>query len=127
MKSSAFSLQRSLRLRGHAAAMRRHGTLSERALWQLLRDGQRGAWFRRQVVLDGCIVDFFAPSARLVVEVDGGYHGTPVQQRRDARRARRLERLGLRVLRLPADVVLTNSGGAVRAIRAARSMTALLP
>lgn len=43
----------------------------ERLLWQALRASQLGVRFYRQVVLQGFIVDFFAPSARLVVEVDG--------------------------------------------------------
>jgi very-short-patch-repair endonuclease len=37
--------------------------------------GQLGVSFRRQVPLGNrFIVDFLAPVARLVVEVDGGYH-----------------------------------------------------
>lgn len=80
--SSSQSLQRSLRLRGHAAAMREPGNRAEELLWQRLRGGQLGVWFCRQVVLLGsCIVDFCCASARLVVEVDGGYHGEPASRR----------------------------------------------
>jgi len=46
----------------------------ERVLWQALRSSQLGAPFRRQVVMCGFIVDFFAPTARLVVEGDGVHH-----------------------------------------------------
>ena len=119
--SRSQALYHSLKLRGHAAAMREAGTSSERALWLLLREGRQGVWFRRQAVLQGCIVDFFAPSAKPVVEVDGGYHATPAQQRRDARRARRLERLGLKVLRLRAELVLCEPEEAVRRVKAALS------
>jgi very-short-patch-repair endonuclease len=59
-------------------------TESEAKLWQALRG-------RRQVVLlDRYIVDFYAPAARLVVEVDGGYH--TLRRRADARRDRNLLR-----------------------------------
>lgn len=107
MKSSrSQALYHSLKLRGHAAAMR-PGTPSERALWQLLRAGQLGVYFRRQVPLLGsCIVDFCAPGAGLVVEVDGRYHAEPARQRADARRDRRLNKAGFRVLRLTAELVL---------------------
>ena len=107
MKSSRSNdLHHSLKLRGHAAAMR-PGTPSERALWQLLRNAQLGVHFRRQVPLLGtCIVDFFAPGAKLVVEVDGRYHNTPARRRADAHRDRRLSKAGLRVLRLTAELVL---------------------
>jgi len=45
------------------------------ALWWLLSAGQLGVSFRRQVPLgDRYIGDFVARSARLVVEVDGGWH-----------------------------------------------------
>ena len=107
MKSSCSqALYHSLKLRGHAAAMR-PGTRSERALWQLLRAGQCGVQFRRQVpLLDFCIVDFLAPAAKVVVEVDGGYHASPSRQRADARRDRRLQKAGFHVLRLSAQFVL---------------------
>jgi len=83
-------------------------------LWQALRSSQLGVQFRRQVVLAGAIVDFFAPSARLVVEVDGAHHA----QRRgaDRRRDARLAARGLRVLRLPAQVVLADVAEAVQRV-----------
>jgi very-short-patch-repair endonuclease len=43
-------------------------------------------------VVGASIVDFMAPARKLVVEVDGGYHGDVRRQRADARRDRRLER-----------------------------------
>jgi very-short-patch-repair endonuclease len=73
-------------------------------LWQAIRARKLGVVFRRQVVVAGrFIADFLAPSARLIVEVDGRQH-----ERRgaaDARRDRVLGRAGYRVLRLPAELV----------------------
>ena len=88
---------RAVVLAAHAHRLRQAPTESEARLWRALRASQLGVPFRRQVVLLGFIVDFFAPSERLVVEVDGGYH---VQRRRaDQSRDRKLLRAGYRVLR----------------------------
>jgi very-short-patch-repair endonuclease len=78
-----------------------------------------GVEFRRQVVIgEKFIVDFQAPRQKLVVEIDGrAYH-----QRRlaaDARRDRKLARLGYRVLRLEADLVTYHLSQAVARIAAA--------
>jgi very-short-patch-repair endonuclease len=54
-------------------------------------------------VLLGFIVDFFAPGARLVIEVDGGYHAR--RRRVDESRDRKLRRAGYRVLRVDAELV----------------------
>jgi len=121
MKSAnSASLNRSLKLRGHAASMREPGTPSERALWVLLRAGQCGAHFRRQVPLLGfCIVDFYCPVKRLAVEVDGGYHATPARRRADARRDRKLSKAGFRVVRVAAELVLRDPRAAVARVREA--------
>ena len=121
MKSSRSAARyHSLKLRGHAAEMRARHNPAELALWQLLRGGQLGVWFRRQVVLLGShIVDFYCPAAKLVVEVDGGYHGDPARRRADARRERRLAKAGYRVVRVPAELVLVSPQAAVRVVIAA--------
>jgi very-short-patch-repair endonuclease len=91
--------------------MRSHLTPSEHALWQLLRGRALGVTFRRQVPIGRSIADFLAPAARLIVEVDGGDH---VRRRgADARRDRQLTRLGYRVLRLPAALVLAQPSKAL--------------
>jgi very-short-patch-repair endonuclease len=100
-----------------AAAMRSAPTTSEAILWTALSGSRLGVGFRRQLVLGQFIVDFAAPSARLIVEVDGGYHAR--RTRSDGRRDRELRRLGWRVLRLPAELVLHQLDQAVALVRAA--------
>ena len=73
--------------------------------------------FRRQVPLGRYIADFVAPAVRLVVEVDGGYHAR--RRAADARRDRVLARLGYRVLRLDAELVVAELPEALRRIREA--------
>jgi very-short-patch-repair endonuclease len=106
-----------VKLAAHAHRMRVAPSEPERALWVRLSACQLGVRFRRQVVVAGVIVDFLAPAARLVVEVDGAQHA----QRRgaDRRRDARLAQLGLRVLRLEAQLVLRNIEAAVERDRAA--------
>ena len=65
---------RSSILNSHAHRVWQAPTDSEAALWRALRASQPGVAFRRQVPVLGFIVDFLAPSVRLIVEVDGGYH-----------------------------------------------------
>lgn len=101
-----------------AHGLRGAPTMSEARLWSALRCGQlHGVAFRRQVVIGSYIVDFFAPGHRLVVEVDGGYHER--RQRQDARRDHALGRLGYRVLRLPATLVMQELGQALARIEVA--------
>lgn len=95
-------------------------TWSEAALWRLIQGGKTGVWFRRQVVVSRFIVDFLAPAVRLVVEVDGELHAR--RRSADARRDRVLTRLGYRVLRLDADLVLKHPEEAVVRIREAAGL-----
>jgi very-short-patch-repair endonuclease len=84
----------------------------ERVLWSALRASQLGVPFRRQVVLHGYIEDFLAPSARLVVEVDGAHHA--LRRNADARRDRTLAAAGFRVLRLSSALVTANLPAALK-------------
>jgi very-short-patch-repair endonuclease len=87
--------------------MRRDPTPSEDRLWQAIRGrGLGGLKFRRQHAIERFIVDFYCVSARLVVEVDGPIHADRVDP--DRERQQFLEGLGLKVLRLSSDEVLTD-------------------
>jgi very-short-patch-repair endonuclease len=110
------SRQRLIQARAHG--LRSSMRASERSLWSCLRGRQLGVQFRRQVpLLNRFIVDFFAPAARVAVEVDGGYHGRRVKA--DARRDEALRRAGYRVLRLEAEVVSKDLTRAVALVRQA--------
>jgi very-short-patch-repair endonuclease len=72
--------------RKFARAMRADATTAEHMLWQALRAKQlAGLKFKRQVPLDGYILDFVCFEAKLIVELDGSQH---VDSRRDAVRLR---------------------------------------
>ena len=101
--------------RVRARAKQRVPTRSEEQLWRVLSGSQLGTGFRRQVPIGNFIVDFLAPAARLVVEVDGDWHAGRAAA--DARRDRLLVRSGFRVLRVSAQAVLQSLPEVVRSIR----------
>ena len=83
--------------RTFARAMRNDSTKAENMLWQQLRNRQMdGHKFRRQVPLDGYILDFLCMESRLIIEVDGGQHA---ENRRDAVRDAHFRSQGFRILR----------------------------
>ncbi len=58
-----------------ARELRGQMTLAEKRLWQQLRAKQMGGLrFRRQEPLGNYIADFYCPTARLVIELDGDSH-----------------------------------------------------
>jgi very-short-patch-repair endonuclease len=117
LEKQKLKLARAQLLAARAAAMRASLTPSEERLWQSIRCRKLGVSFKRQVVLGSFIVDFCAPAARLVVEVDGGYHAR--RSGPDARRDRVLGRAGYRVLRLEAELVLRELPRALALVRQA--------
>jgi len=80
--------------------LREKSTDAERRLWALLRRKQlANVRFRRLHPVGPYIFDFLCPAAKLVVELDGGQHGTEEAVAYDAHRTKWLEQQGYRVLR----------------------------
>ncbi len=91
---------RPVALRNQARQLRKSMTPEEMKLWWLLRVlNKQGTHFRRQVPLDGYILDFAEYSHRLIIEVDGSQHGMPEQEKRDQKRDAHFTDAGFRVLR----------------------------
>jgi len=103
--------------RERARQMRKSLTWSEAALWRELSGSKLGVAFRRQVCIGKYIADFAAPSVKLVVEVDGGWHER--REAADARRDRELARAGWRVVRVSAECVEERLEKAVAKVREA--------
>lgn len=91
-------------LRDLARQMRREATPGERKVWEILR-GRRclGLKFRRQAIVEGFIADFYCPSLRLVLEVDGSVHHGLEAKARDRDRDRIFEARGIRVIRISSE------------------------
>jgi very-short-patch-repair endonuclease len=87
-------------MQSRARGMRSKQTPAERQVWARLRLRQmNGVRFLRQYVVGGCILDFYAPSIRLAVELDGGQHYAPDHAESDTARTEWLATRGIRVLR----------------------------
>ena len=99
-----------------ARALRREMTLPEGMLWQVLRTRPNGLKFRRQHPIGRCVVDFYCPVARLVVEVDGESHSMGDHPQRDSRRDEWLNGQGLRVVHFDAADVMRDLQSVVTAI-----------
>ena len=92
-------------------------TEAERLLWARVRRKQlKGIQFYRQKPLGNYIVDFYAPAANLVIEVDGAEHFSPDGKEYDAHRDLYLQSMGLTVLRFPNSQVLNNIEGVIKKI-----------
>lgn len=104
--------------RGLARDLRRNATPAERALWQQLRLLKaEGRHFRRQVPIGRFIADFACFYPKLVIELDGGQHGTEQGQEADRLRSAQLASHGFRVLRFWNADVFSNIEGVVDMIR----------
>ena len=106
-----------LLLDGYARQHRSAPTPEEALLWRAINRKQLGVVFRRQVVLGRYIADFYAASAKLAIEVDGGYHAR--RRAADRRRDEWLARRGVRVVRVDAAVVRSDIEAAVARVREA--------
>ena len=105
------------KLKDPARTLRAHLTDSEQLLWSRLRRKQMlGIQFYRQKPLGHYVVDFYAPSVELVVEVDGSQHFTAGQKAYDQQRTAYLRGQGLRVLRFTNHEVLQETEAVVEAI-----------
>jgi very-short-patch-repair endonuclease len=94
-------------LKSPSRSLRGNMTDAEQVLWSRLRRKQLyGVQFYRQKPLGPYILDFFAPGAGLVVEVDGSQHMEPDHLERDRQRDQCLAEEGLLVLRFNNREVL---------------------
>lgn len=89
-----------------ARALRQSMTLPEILPRQELRKRPTGLRFRRQHPAGIYVLDFFCPSLRLAVEVDGEAHGRGNMPERDASRDAWLLGQDIKVLRIRAEDVL---------------------
>ena len=100
-------------------ALRRNATAAERLLWQHLKGKRLGVKFRRQYSVDVYILDFYAPRAKLAVEVDGDSHCRAAAVVYDAERTAHLKRFGIEVLRFTNLEVIENLEGVLHAVEGA--------
>jgi len=107
-----------------ARRLRQELTPAEAVLWQVLRSRQLdGLKFRCQHPVGRFIVDFYCPSAKLVIEVDGSIHTQ--QQAYDLARTEQMQEFGYYVLRFTNEDVINNLPSVL--IRISEAAKVLLP
>ena len=100
-----------------ARLLRKKATDAEHILWRNLRNrALAGYKFRRQHPFDPYILDFYCPTAKLAVELDGGGHNYEGGQIRDQTRTEFLARHGIVVLRFWNNQVHKELDGVLPAI-----------
>ncbi|MGB5893179.1 MAG: endonuclease domain-containing protein [Ignavibacteriaceae bacterium] len=86
------------KLKEYARKLRKNSTYTEIMLWNYLKGKQMKCFdFDRQRPIDNYIVDFYCKDIQLAIEVDGESHYGNLKA--DKRRERRLNKLGVTVLR----------------------------
>jgi len=75
-------------------------SLPEVLLWRELQ--QASVKFRRQHPLGPYVLDFYCPTAKLAVEIDGMVHDMGDRPERDELRAAFIEGRGVQLVRIPA-------------------------
>ena len=94
-------------LTSFARTLRKNMTKEEKHLWyDFLRT--HPARFSRQKILGHYIADFYSPSAKLVIEIDGKQHRTEDGKEYDSIRTAFLEQYKLMVLRIPNTAINRN-------------------
>lgn len=102
------------KLKYTARTLRKNMTDTEKLLWSRIRRKQlKGYQFYRQKTIGNYIVDFYCPSAKLVIELDGSQHYTNEGKQKDQVRDQYLIGIGLQVMRYPSTDVFSNIDGIV--------------
>src|ERR1700761_5584314 len=78
-----------------ARRLRKEQTVAERSLWKALRALKLN--FRRQAPIGGFIADFAHHKSKLLIEIDGHFHGVEGAAEKDALRTRWPGARGFRV------------------------------
>ena len=95
------------KLKQLARKLRNNSTFTEIMMWNYLKKKQvRGYDFDRQKPIDNYIVDFYCKDLKLAIEIDGESHYG--KENKDAERDRKLNALGVSVLRFDDLEVVHN-------------------
>ena len=104
--------------------LRRNQTEAEQKVWQQVR-GRRfyGLKFLRQYSVGSYILDFYCPTLKLGVELDGGQHNRPEGCENDAVRTEFLQTQGVQVVRFWNHDVLQNMSGVLEQLAVSARVT----
>ena len=106
-------------LKEYRKELRNNLTSAEARLWMILKNKQlEGRKFRRQHSIDNFIVDFYCPSEKLVIELDGQAHYNPVSENKDFERDFVLKKYEISVLRFENKMIFKEPEIVINTIKA---------
>ena len=98
--------------------LRKTETPTERILWKYLRNKQLDGYkFRQQHGYGPYVLDFYCPSLRLCIEVDGEVHDTPECKEKDEARTEFLNDNRIKVLRFRNEEIEKDIDNVLKRIR----------
>ena len=105
------------KLKEYARELRNNSTLTEIFLWQKLKRKQMyGYDFHRQKPIDNYILDFFCHELMLGIEIDGYSHELIEVFEKDTKKTKKMNDLGISILRFSDHQVLKEMENVLRAI-----------
>ena len=105
-------------LKKYRKLLRNNLTSAEATLWKLLQKKQlEGKKFRRQHSVGPYILDFYCPSEKLAIELDGAEHFTEAGYENDLKRTAYLNKLNIRVVRFENVEVFQSLEGVLETIK----------
>jgi len=100
-----------------ARVLRSAMTDAEIILWRHLRKDRLGLRFYRQRPIGPFVVDFYCPTRRLVIEIDGGQHYEEGNTSLDITRTKYLNGQDFKVIRFTNIEVFKNINGVLEKIK----------
>jgi very-short-patch-repair endonuclease len=98
--------------------LRNNSTSAEATLWRYLKNKQLdGRRFRRQFSVGNYILDFYCPSEKLAIELDGQEHYEGYGLEQDKKRTTYLNSLNINVLRFENKDVFERLEGVLEEIK----------
>ena len=100
------------KLKSTRQSLRNNMPLPEIILWNRIRGKQLLRYkFRRQYSVQNFVIDFYCPAKKIAIEIDGDNHYTESKIVEDKIRQKKIEELGIKVLRFTNLEIETNIDG----------------
>ena len=97
--------------------LRSNSTPAEAVMWQILKgDKLMGVRWRRQFSIGPYILDFYCPSLKMAIELDGAVHYTDSGYHHDFVRDRYLSEKGIEILRFENKTVWNGQEAIIESI-----------
>ena len=97
--------------------LRNGATEAEQFLWEHLKGAKTGRKFRRQHSVANYVLDFYCPSERIAIELDGEVHLEKEQKEKDIERDENLQQMEIKVLRFKNQEVFSDLDKVLKKIK----------